>query len=1051
MSATAQQVLIEFIPDTSQLDAAEDKLANLGKIDKKSQAIFKATNDELRNRAKLTDQATLSVSKEQAVVNKLVSSLKNLSGESKTSVQNLLKLSTSEIVEGFAQAAVNVDDFVDALKAADEAGQQNTQTTKATEKATVSLKAQLRAMVEELGRMKVAGLDSTEAYRQLAQEAGDLSDAIGDTRDEIKRLGSDTGVFEGLIGGVQGLAGGFAVAQGAAALFGASSEELQETLVKVSAVTAVLQGLQEIQNTLQAESAASLLIMNLQRKIQNAQLVVETALQSRSVIVRGAATVAQRLLNAAMAANPIGIVITALATAIGLFALYANGAKDAARQQAALNGALKEASEGLDGDIEGIKRAGKARLSELETAGAKQSDILRANAQTEVLIQEERLKAIAKLDKQIAANRQVSDENDVKSLQALQDKRFQLSQESKDAELEIENKNREGRKQILLESLEDAVNIKQAELDKILSMGGKNGSREFEAQKQLLRASAALEIQNAGENAAKVFAIQSRLKEDLHQLGIQAREQENKSTLAALETQLTKAQEKRIQITERESQEEINIRKQIIAANAKFEAEQEGLSEKQRTAIRVKALQDIASLQRDFDKKTFEESMQDQISLNEAQLQQVDISERDKLDLRIQNIIAAASIEEEQNKGLSAKIKEINAKRDADIKALRLQSIQDTLAFELKSNETAFAAENRAIDKQLAAQDELRAAPNIRERKRLETLLGVKKLSLDQETALVDAQARHALDGIEKERNALTESFKEKLISAKEYQQYEAELSDKSLKVIEDAEEKKKRLAKGTADYQKQLDKQRIDLAIDIAGQVAGVLSNLASLEAERNSQKIEGEKKKINDLRAAGAISEKESIDRLKKVDAEERKLKYQAAVKDKELAIFNAVIATAAGIAKASPVIPLMALAGVLGAAQIAIIAARPIPKFAKGKKDSYTGLGQVGEAGSELIESNGQMYIAKRPTIIWLGAKDKVYNPRETKEIMNRQIPTANKQVMVKVGDNKSNLNIDYDKLGKAVGKHTSMTLNVDGWKAFVKEQNDYTTFLNHHGGF
>ena len=1040
---SVEQVIIEFIPDTSQLPSAEKKLEDMGKIDQKSAVIFKATNDQLRQRLDLTGKITLSVTKEQSAVNKLVASMKVLSGESKKAVEGLLKLSTDEIVAGFDKAAVSVDDYVEALHTTEGAAKKTTEST-------VGLRAQLKGMIEELARLKLAGLDQSEAYRKLAEEAGNLTDTIGDVRSEVNRLGSDTSTFDGLIAGAQGLAGGFAAAQGAVALFGGSSDELQETLVKVSGAMAVLQGLQQISTLTEKESALSLLFINTQRKIQNAQLVIETGLQSRSVVVRGLATIAQKALNAAMSANPIAIVITALTTVIGLFALYANGAKKAAREQANLNSALSSANEGLDGEIAGLNRANAARLSELESAGAKQSDLQRANANTQVQIEQARQREIQKIDQKIAQNRNVVDEESVNQVKELQAKRDQLANDSADAQLDIEKKNIEGRKQIMLEGLQDAVDIRQAEIDKILSLGGKNTGKEYEARKQLLRAEANLEILNAGENSTKIIAIRAKLNESLRQVDIEAREQRQKQSLAALETQLIKEQDRSRAINERESQSEIDIKKKIILETAKFESEADGLSQSQRTAIRLKGIKDAADLQKEFSKKSNQEALQDLISLNEAELSRVGIAEEEKLNLRIDNIIAAAAIEEENNKGLSSKIKEINAKRDADVKAARLQSIQETLAFELRVNDVANAAQSRNTERMLSAQDAIRNAPNNSARRLLEQQLGIRRLSLEQEANLINEQTQIQLDALNLQKQALRDSFKQGLISRKDYSLSQSELVDKEAQAVEDGEERKRRAVAETLEAQKRMDRQRIELAIDIANQVAGVAAGLNDLQTARASQRIDAERAKIDELKAAGAITEKEAILRMKKVDAEEKRIKYEAAVRDKQLAIFNAVIATAAGVAKASPVVPLMILAGALGAAQIALITARPIPKFAKGKKDRYQGLGQVGEAGSEIIERNGQMFVTKKPTIVWLGASDKVYNPKETRAILNKAIPAVNNKVINNTTENKQ-APIDYEKLGKSIGKHTSTSLNIDGYRDFIKDQNSFTTYLNNRRGY
>ncbi len=60
---------------------------------------------------------------------------------------------------------------------------------------------------------------------------------------------------------------------------------------------------------------------------------------------------------------------------------------------------------------------------------------------------------------------------------------------------------------------------------------------------------------------------------------------------------------------------------------------------------------------------------------------------------------------------------------------------------------------------------------------------------------------------------------------------------------------------------------------------------------------------------------------------------------------------------------------------------------PNSEKGKKDAYEGPGVVGEAGAELIEKDGQLYVAPKKTIVWLGAKDKVFNPQETIRMMEK----------------------------------------------------------------
>lgn len=66
---------------------------------------------------------------------------------------------------------------------------------------------------------------------------------------------------------------------------------------------------------------------------------------------------------------------------------------------------------------------------------------------------------------------------------------------------------------------------------------------------------------------------------------------------------------------------------------------------------------------------------------------------------------------------------------------------------------------------------------------------------------------------------------------------------------------------------------------------------------------------------------------------DKKRKALMLKQAKRDKAAAIFKAIIDTASAVAEALPNIPLAIIMGLLGAAQIALIAAQPLPKLAKG----------------------------------------------------------------------------------------------------------------------
>lgn len=109
-----------------------------------------------------------------------------------------------------------------------------------------SLKAQLREAVMEAQMLSQQDLGSAQAIAAQKRVA-ELRDQIDDTNDAIQSF-TGAGQFQAFGKAVQGVAGGFAAAQGAMALFGNESEDLQKILLKVNAAMALTQGLAALED-----------------------------------------------------------------------------------------------------------------------------------------------------------------------------------------------------------------------------------------------------------------------------------------------------------------------------------------------------------------------------------------------------------------------------------------------------------------------------------------------------------------------------------------------------------------------------------------------------------------------------------------------------------------------------------------------------------------------------------------------------------------------------------------------------------------------------------
>jgi hypothetical protein len=139
-----------------------------------------------------------------------------------------------------------------------------------------NLKQELRSIENELNKMAAAGQTGTAAFNKLQQRAGEVKDQIGDTKNAIKALSSDTFKLDAFAQGAQGIAGGFAAAQGAMALFGSENKAVEEAIKKTQGAMALLQGVTAITNILQKDSAFSLNFLGKAQKANAAATEVGT-------------------------------------------------------------------------------------------------------------------------------------------------------------------------------------------------------------------------------------------------------------------------------------------------------------------------------------------------------------------------------------------------------------------------------------------------------------------------------------------------------------------------------------------------------------------------------------------------------------------------------------------------------------------------------------------------------------------------------------------------------------------------------------------------------
>lgn len=201
---------------------------------------------------------------------------------------------------------------------------------------------------------RALGPEFAGVANEIIKQAGRIKDSIGDARAEVGYFASDTRRLDAVLGGVNAVAGAFGAVEGALAMTGIQSEDLQKTMVKLQGAIALVNGVTAIQAALQKESAVM-------------QGVLSAATQVQTFVM-GQATVAARVYSAALIATGAGAVIVAIGLVITLFQKSAAAIDEAKERLAVLE---KQQERGMT--------LGQRRIKEEERA----LDLLVSRAQAE--------------------------------------------------------------------------------------------------------------------------------------------------------------------------------------------------------------------------------------------------------------------------------------------------------------------------------------------------------------------------------------------------------------------------------------------------------------------------------------------------------------------------------------------------------------------------------------------------------------------------------------------------------------------------------------------
>lgn len=857
----------------------------------------------------------------------------------------------------------------DELKRQEEAYGDHRRSVGDYQKATRDLGAELSELIKQLAELRAQGKQNTEEYANIAKEATNLKNAVDNVNAEIANGAKNTSNIDALTQSVQGLVGVMGIYQSVSALVGDENEDVVKTIQQLQIVTTALASITAIQNSLLKESIVYQKSANIVRALginQEARAAKAQALalvlKKQDIGVTKLVTAAQWLWNAALAANPVMLIVTGVGLLIGGVVLLTDAFDDNAKSAKAAAEAQKE--------YESSVERTNIELERIERRRTIQQNKARVNAEEEITLMREN----GYTAEEIAKRRAKAEEESAKiEIRAAQDRINANIKERSEAEanLKIQQK-------VLFGMSEKHKKYKeQKQIVDDLTKSIRDLDKEISTDQTLVQIAAIdarnkqLDEQEEAEKKAFDLAVKfSERRQSLQEASLKAESDYQKEDYA------TKvAYESRIQLLQLNGEKErlaIQLRYKKITT-AEYAAQIKILEDNYRAFqnAQVKNMNEYFKSVRDslFDMagKTVDEQIDDITKKYEKAFKE----------LKNQAATAPQFIEGMDEKEWEKIWDEYNdfllAEKQLE---LRLQKAQEKEIADIRYNARQKSKNDidTLIDREY--EDDLaKFSDNEREKLRIEAEIIQKRIEERKKAGLETGDLEAELRANELSQIQLNANIE--LLNAQNNAKARHDIIDAALR-------KELALYEGNADKQAEINAQIAANDLELfkarteniekwAARTEALLNGLNDLFnaiGERQSQKAQEEadaqKAILDDKLQNNLISQEEYDKQIEKIDADlakkQAKIERENAIRERVIKAFSVITDTATGIMKAvaaSPLtggLPWSAIVGAMGAAQLATIAAAPLPKASRGKRidgPSHSGGGVPIEAeGGEVI---------------------------------------------------------------------------------------------------
>lgn len=129
-------------------------------------------------------------------------------------------------------------------------------------------KGNLQKLIVEMANLKAQGKGNSAEFQELAKRAGNMKDALDDTRNVVNAMSSDFVGLDFAVNSINNLSNAFIAYKGVAQLAGVSTETMEVTMQKIITVMGTMRAIQQVVTALKQRDSVVTVAQTIATKVQ---------------------------------------------------------------------------------------------------------------------------------------------------------------------------------------------------------------------------------------------------------------------------------------------------------------------------------------------------------------------------------------------------------------------------------------------------------------------------------------------------------------------------------------------------------------------------------------------------------------------------------------------------------------------------------------------------------------------------------------------------------------------------------------------------------------